>query len=105
MLAKYRIKDEFTGAMVDLSQVLKHSAMFPTYSFGLKDVAKRLGFRWTEQGMDGFLSIAHYLTYLKNGDQAEIQKIIKYNEEDCMAASVVKDFLLSLTQEAAVRNR
>jgi uncharacterized protein len=105
MLAKYRIKDEFTGAMVDLSQVLKHSAVFPTYSYSLKEVAKRLGFSWTEQGMDGFLSIAHYLTYLNNRDQAEIQKIIKYNEEDCIAASVVKDFLLSLTRRVAVRNR
>jgi predicted RecB family nuclease len=105
MLAKYRIKDDFTEMMVDLNQVLKHSAVFPTYSFGLKDVARKLGFSWSEQGMDVFLSIAHYLTYLKNRDQGEILKIIKYNEEDCIATSLVKNFLDSLTQNVAARSR
>jgi predicted RecB family nuclease len=105
MLVKYGIKSDFTEKMIDLNQVLKHSAVFPTYSFGLKDVAKRLGFSWSEQGMDGFLSIAHYLTYLKNQDQAEIAKIMKYNEEDCTAACLVKDFLSSITQSVAARHR
>ena len=96
MFVKYGIKDDFTGKMVDLNQILKNCAVFPTHSFGLKEVAKELGFSWSEQGMDGFLSIAHYLTYLRDGDKTEIQKIIKYNEEDCKATSVVKDFLDSL---------
>lgn len=96
MLSKYGIRDGFTEAMVDLSQVLRSCAVFPTYGYGLKEIAKRLGFKWSEQGMDGFLSIAHYLTYLRNHDKAEIQKILKYNEEDCIATSVVKDFLDSL---------
>jgi uncharacterized protein len=105
MLVKYGIKHDFADKMVDLNQVLKRTAVFPTYSFGLKDVAKRLGFKWSEQGMDGFLSIAHYLTYLKNQDQAEMLKIIKYNEEDCAATSLVKNFLDSLTRHATVRSR
>jgi len=91
--------------MVDLSQVLKHSAVFPTFGFGLKEVAKRLGFRWSEQGMDGFLSIAHYLSYLRNQDHSEIEKIIKYNEEDCIATRLVKDFLNSITQSVAATHR
>jgi uncharacterized protein len=99
MLAKYGIKDDFTDKMVDLNQVLKNSAVFPTYTYRLKEVAKELGFSWSEQGMDGFLSIAHYLTYLRNGDKTEIQKIIKYNEEDCKATTIVKDFLDSLSEK------
>ena len=99
MLEKYGIKDDFTSTMVDLSHVLKNSAMFPTYSFGLKDVAKRLGFSWSQQGMDGFLSIAHYLTYLETQDHDEVVKILKYNEEDCEATCLVKDFLDSLRQQ------
>jgi predicted RecB family nuclease len=99
MLSKYGIGDDFTNAMVDLSPILKKCAVFPTYGYGLKEVANRLGFKWSEQGMDGFLSIAHYLTYLRNHDKAEVQKILKYNEEDCIATTVVKDFLDSLVPQ------
>jgi uncharacterized protein len=98
MLEKYRIKDSFTDKMVDLSQVLKHTVVFPTCGFGLKEIAKELGFSWSEQGMDGFISIARYLNYLQNGDKAEVQRIIKYNEEDCKATTIVKDFLDSLSR-------
>jgi uncharacterized protein len=105
MLLKYRVKDSFTDRMIDLNQELKHSAVFPTFSFGLKDVAKRLGFRWSGQEMDGFLSIAHYLNYIKNQDQEERQKITTYNQEDCEATILVKSFLDSLTKDIAVRRK
>jgi uncharacterized protein len=99
MLLKYGIRDDFTNAMIDLSYVLKNCAVFPTYGYGLKEVAKRLGFKWSEQGMDGFLSIAYYLNYIRNHDETEIRPILKYNEEDCIATSVVKDFLDSLNPQ------
>jgi predicted RecB family nuclease len=105
MLLKYGIKDDFTHKMINLNQQLKHSAVFPTISFGLKDVAKRLGFSWSEQGMDGFLSIAHYLTYLKNQDEGEKLKIEQYNKEDCEATSLVKSFLDSLAQQFTIERR
>ncbi len=98
MLDKYGIKDTFTGKMVNLNQVLKNSVVFPTYSFGLKEIAKELGFTWSEQGMDGFISIAHYLDYLRSADENKIQKIIKYNEDDCRATVVVKEFLDSMDE-------
>lgn len=98
MLRKYGIKDTFTDKMVDLNQELKRSVVFPTCGFGLKEIAKELGFDWSEQGMDGFISIARYLKYLRNGDTAEVQKIVKYNEEDCRAIVIVKGFLDSLSR-------
>jgi uncharacterized protein len=98
MLAKYNIRDTFGDKMVDLNRVLKDCVVFPTRGFGLKEIAKQLGFSWSEQEMDGFISIAHYLNYLQNGDKAGIQKIIKYNEEDCKATALVKDFLDSLNK-------
>jgi uncharacterized protein len=105
MLVKYGIKDDFTHKMFNLNQELKRSAVFPTFSFGLKDVAKRLGFSWSEQGMDGFLSIAHYLSYLQNQDPSEKLKIEQYNKEDCEATSLVKGFLDSLAQQFAIEGR
>jgi uncharacterized protein len=99
LLAKYSIRDSFADKMVDLNQVLKNCAVFPTHGSGLKEIAKELGFSWSEQEMDGFISIAHYLNYLQNGDKGQIQKIIKYNEEDCKATTIVKDFLDSLSKE------
>jgi len=97
MMEKYGIEDTITDEMVDLNKILKDSVVFPTHSFGLKEIAKRLGFSWSEQEMDGFISIAHYLNFLQNGEKDSVNNVIKYNEEDCRAMVVVKNYLSLLT--------
>lgn len=99
MLEKYGIHDTITDKMVDLNKTLKDSVVFPTHSFGLKEIAKKLGFNWSEQEMDGFISIAHYLNYLQNNEKDGVKSVIKYNEEDCRAMIVVKDYLNSLNEK------
>jgi predicted RecB family nuclease len=40
------------------------------------------------------LSIQWYNEYLKTKDEKIIKRILEYNEDDCKAAMVLKDFLV-----------
>jgi uncharacterized protein len=68
---------------------------FPTYGYGLKEVAKYMGFRWRHEDVDATESIAFYLQYLDDPkkNKEKLQKVIDYNEDDCRATMIVKDWL------------
>ena len=72
--------------------VLKYTD-WPLYSYSLKDIAKYLGFAWRDKTPSGALSIQWFNEYLKDNDPAKLQRIIDYNEDDCKATVVIKDFL------------
>jgi predicted RecB family nuclease len=65
------------------------------YSYGLKEIAKNLGFGWTAHDAAGAHSIAWYAEYLEDpiGNRALLDRIIQYNEEDCQALAHFKDHL------------
>jgi uncharacterized protein len=81
--------------MVDLHKMATRAYVFPTYSNGLKDVADYLGFKWRHDDVNALDAIAYYLKYQDNPDgyRDEMQAIIEYNEDDCTATRVVKDWL------------
>ncbi len=67
----------------------------PTYGGGLKQVAMYMGYNWRHQDINAMESIAIYLNYSKNPEKHkdEMQKVIDYNEDDCKATMLVKDWL------------
>ena len=72
--------------------VLKYSD-WPTHSYGVKNVAKMVGFRWRDADPSGANSIAWYNEHLQHPeDESTLQRIIAYNEDDCRAMVAVKDF-------------
>jgi len=81
--------------MVDLHKMATRAYVFPTYGNGLKEVAGYLGFKWRHDDINALDAIAYYLKYQDDpaGYQAEIQAIVDYNEDDCMATRVVRDWL------------
>lgn len=72
--------------------ILKNSD-WPLSSYSLKDIAHYLKFNWRDKTPSGALSIQWYNEYLKDEDPKKLQRIIEYNEDDCKAAMVIKDFL------------
>ena len=54
-----------------------------------------MGYKWKHPDVDALESIALYLQYVENPDKNKdkIQKVIDYNEDDCMATMLVKDWL------------
>lgn len=83
--------------MVDLLPIVKKSIVFPTYSNSLKDIAKYLKPNsWRHDDVNALQSIVLYLEYLKTKDKTKLQKILDYNEDDCKATLLIKDYLNSV---------
>jgi predicted RecB family nuclease len=57
-----------------------------------------LGFKWRHKDVNATESIAMYFDYVKDpvANKANFQKIIDYNEDDCIATRVIKDWLASI---------
>jgi predicted RecB family nuclease len=68
----------------------------------LKQIAPYLGFKWRQKDVSATESIAMYFDYVKDpiGNETNLQKIIDYNEDDCVATRVIKDWLASIVAEA-----
>ncbi|MDO8730368.1 MAG: TM0106 family RecB-like putative nuclease [Candidatus Omnitrophota bacterium] len=96
---KYSLPEEtfqkFRRLHVDLCEVVKQSSDWPLTSYGIKSIAKFLGFRWTSEDASGANSIAWYTDYQKDpvGNKDLLEKILTYNREDCEAMIVVHDWL------------
>ena len=93
---------EINYSLVDLRNVIRRSVYLPLLKYSLKYVARHLGFEW-EVGDEasGANSILWYQQYLEDieKNKAIMEKIIKYNEDDCRATAVVKDWLKTLRKE------
>jgi predicted RecB family nuclease len=56
-----------------------------------------IGFKWRDPDPSGANSIAWYNEHLKNpSNQAALERIIKYNEDDCRAMVAVKEYFESV---------
>ena len=65
-------------------------------SYSLKAIAQYLGFKWRDETPSGALSIQWYNNYLDTGDQKILDRILLYNEDDCIATMVIKDALVEM---------
>ncbi|MBN1312377.1 MAG: TM0106 family RecB-like putative nuclease [Anaerolineae bacterium] len=89
--------DALLNRMVDLEKVIKDCVVLPLRSVSLKAVAPWLGFNWQSDVQAGDDSMLEYLAWLEDGDKKHLDSILRYNEEDCHAASVVLDWLRGLS--------
>jgi predicted RecB family nuclease len=96
---RHGLEEEVEGLllphMIDLHKMATRACVFPTYGNGLKDVAGYLGFTWRREDINALDAIAYYLKYQDNPDgyREKMQAIVDYNEDDCTATRVVKDWL------------
>lgn len=75
---------------------VKPKTEWPLASYGIKPIAKSLGFFWAAEDASGASSIAWYDEYARTGDPSLREKIIDYNRSDCIASAVVLDALIAL---------
>lgn len=68
---------------------------WPLFSYSLKEIAHFLKFDWRDKSPSGALSIQWFNEYLNDKDPAKLQRIINYNEDDCKATLVIRDYLLN----------
>jgi len=93
---KYKLNPEilnsFNKNAIDMYSIIKKNTDFPISSYGLKPICKYLGFNWSAEDAGGANSIEWYSRYL-NGNKDIMNKILKYNKEDCKATAFLKDYL------------
>ncbi|MGH7255890.1 MAG: TM0106 family RecB-like putative nuclease, partial [Nitrospirales bacterium] len=78
---------------------------WPTYSYGIKQIARRVGFRWRDPDPSGANSIAWYNEYLAHpADEAPIRRILQYNEDDCRAMVAVKAYFEAASRSETARH-
>jgi len=95
--------DFFRSRMVDLSVFTKHNVTFPLYFYGLKYVAKFLGFGWRgDLVKSGGESVDQFARFLETGDETIFQAILDYNEDDVRATAHLKDWLARYARETII---
>ena len=80
---------------VDLFRVVKAQLISPA-GHGLKVVAPMAGFHWRDEDSDGEASLGFYreAVGLSDGDPAGARaKLLRYNEDDCRATAIVRDWI------------
>lgn len=90
--------------VVDLyTDVVRPLTEWPLTSYGIKPIAKSLGFSWAVEDASGASSIAWYDEYVRTGDAAVRERIIDYNRSDCRASAIVLDGLIALPVKPSTR--
>lgn len=70
---------------------------FPSYSNGLKENARFLGFEWTDPAAGGLQSIVWRHLWEESNDSTFQEQLIAYNTDDCAALSLIARTLSQLT--------
>ncbi|MCH9050093.1 MAG: TM0106 family RecB-like putative nuclease [Proteobacteria bacterium] len=76
--------------------VVKKATDWPTIDFSIKTLAKFLGFAWRDTHPSGAASIEWFDRWVKTGDPSIRQRILDYNEDDCIATRVLLDGIRNL---------
>ena len=79
--------------LIDLHSLLKQAAVLPVYSYGLKTVAKWMGFQWRETGSDAAMSMLWFDLWLSSGNREFLKLAVDYNEDDCRATKTVREWI------------
>lgn len=87
------LENKFRNNAVDLHLAVMSSVVLPLYFYGLKDIAKYLGFKWTSEDAGGAESVVWYNQWLEKKDKKIMDKIIQYNKDDVLATLYVKEWL------------
>ena len=78
---------------VDIHKYVTQKAIMPVESYALKPIARWLGFEWRDAKANGAQCVCWYDDWLKTGDRSILEAIVRYNEDDCRATYIVKDWL------------
>jgi len=81
---------------IDLYEVVRRSTEWPTRDYSIKTLAKYLGFQWRDTNPSGAASIEWFDRWEKSRDAQTKNRILDYNEDDCIATRILLDGLKNL---------
>ena len=77
----------------DLSDAVTKTCFLPVRSYSLKSVARYLGFEWSRSNSSAVQSVVWFTQWQREGDRKYLERAVEYNEDDCRATLVLKDWL------------
>lgn len=80
---------EAIASSLNLLSLIFARVYFPSYSNGLKENARFLGFEWSDTTADGLQAIVWRRLWEDSSDPELREKLITYNNEDCAALGIV----------------
>jgi predicted RecB family nuclease len=83
---------------VNVLSVIYAQVYFPVYSNGLKDIARFLGFEWSNPSSSGLQSIVWRHQWETLGDPTVREMLTAYNTDDCEALNLVLRILVRISQ-------
>lgn len=92
-----KIKEILLNNSTDTLAKIRRNIYFPTYSNGLKEIGKFLGCIWSDPQSSGLQTIVWRYKWEKSKEESLKNKLITYNQEDCIALKQVADFLYEIT--------
>ncbi len=84
---------------INLISVLFAKVYFPTFSNGLKEIARYLGFNWTNAESSGLNSVMWRCGWEELRDGTAKIELLNYNAEDCAALSLLTDTAGQLAEQ------
>ncbi len=81
---------------INVVSVIYAQIYFPTYSSGLKDIGRHIGFNWTDPNASGLSSVVWRVQWELSKSNDAKQRLINYNIEDCTALAAVVEHLCLL---------
>jgi uncharacterized protein len=78
------------------SDVVRPGSEWPTHDFSIKSLARHCGFSWRDVDPSGASSIEWFDQWARTGDPRLRQRLLDYNEDDCLAMRVVWDAMQTL---------
>jgi len=88
---------------VDLLKGVRNGIRASRRGYGLKEMEAFLAFERRAEVKDGGTSIVVFEQWMLTRDDALLRQIDEYNEEDCVATMLLRDWLLKLRVEAIER--
>jgi len=89
LLPEPEFVDELLSHSINLLSPIFGTIYFPTFTNGLKDIARYLGFRWTNAEASGAVAPLWRLYWDLSFDESIKSELVRYNIEDCRAVEVV----------------
>ncbi|WP_171009344.1 TM0106 family RecB-like putative nuclease [Sphingomonas sp. 2SG] len=80
----------------DLYRIVASDTDWPLSSYGIKSIAKSVGFSWSDLDPSGSNSIEWFDTFARTGDTVLRDRIIRYNADDVLASKHVRRALAEL---------
>jgi predicted RecB family nuclease len=88
------------GVFVDLLAVVRNGIRASRPGYGLKEMEVFLDFERRAEVKDGGTSIVVFERWMQTHDPELLRQIDEYNEEDCIATLLLRDWLLGLKRDA-----